>query len=143
MGIAQREVLARYGNWFRGDADEFAHCVILANGRCVLLFQGLRPVTVQIEHADARLFKQLVTLLEAGIPGSWAEASYRGYNFITDAEGPQATEIAVFGVPVGGAPPASYYAAPEDSEIGQLVKAIARVDEVPATLRRDKGSGDA
>jgi hypothetical protein len=143
VGIAQREVLARYGNWFRGDDEEFAHCLILANGQCVLLFQGLRPVTVQIEHADEPKFAELAGLLEAGLPGGWREASYQGYKFITDAEGGQAKEIAVFGVPVGGAPPASYYAAPEESEIGQLIKAIAQIDEIPATLRRNKAPAAA
>lgn len=136
VGIAQRAVLARYGNLFRGDDEEFAHCLILDDGQCVLLFQGLQVVTVQIEVAGERKYRRLVELVEAGLPSDWPAASYRGYNFITDAEGPDASEIAVLGVPAGGGPLASYYAAPEDSEIGQLVKAIAQVDPIPATMRR-------
>jgi hypothetical protein len=125
---AQREVIARYGNWFHGDDDEFAHCLVLRSAECVRLFQGLRPVTVQIERADERRHARLVELIDAGIPDGWPPASYQGYNFITEAEGPTGDEVAVFGVPVGGQPRAAYYAAPLASEIAQLIKAIAQVD---------------
>jgi hypothetical protein len=121
VGVGQREVLARYGNWFRGDDDEFAHCLVLRGGECVLLFQGLRPVTLQIKRVDEQKHKRLVELLEAGIPAEWSVASYQGYNFITDAEGPDKNEIAVFGVPIDSQTLAGYYAAPPESEIGRLV----------------------
>ncbi len=126
----QREVLARYGNWFHGDDEEFAHCLVLQDGDCVRLFQGLRPVTVQVARAEECKHRRLVELVAAGIPADWQAASYAGYNFVTDAEGPTGKEIAVFGVPVGGQAPADagYYVAPEDSEVGQLVKEIAQVD---------------
>jgi hypothetical protein len=122
-------VLARYGSWFHGDDEKFAHCLVLENGERVLLFQGLRPVTVQIERAAERKHKRLVELLDSGIPADWPMASYAGYNFITDAEAPDSGEIAVFGVPIGGQTPAdaNYYAAPDDSEAGELVKEIAQI----------------
>jgi len=135
VGIAQRSVLARYGNWYRGEDDEFAHCLILDDGRCVLLFQGSRAVTVQIEHAPERAFGRLGELIEAGLPANWPESSYGGYNFITDPEGPQASEIAVLGRPAGANGLIAYYAAPDGSEIGQLVKDIAQLDEAPVAMR--------
>ena len=46
-----------------------------------------------------------------------------------DPEGPDANEIAVYGLqPSDTRPPGEYYAAPADSEIGKLVKAIAKID---------------
>ena len=106
-------VIARYGTFFQGSDDFFTHCLILDNGECWLLGQGLRPVTL-------RVFKA---------PAAWVEASYSGYNFITDAESPAATEIAVFGLKAG-TPPAlgSYFVPPPDSDIAKLVKEIADID---------------
>jgi hypothetical protein len=118
------DVLARYGNFYRGDDDLFAHCLILRSGHCVTLFQGLTPVTAKTQAAPAAKMRALLALLKRPFPTQWPQASYSGYNFITDAEGPAATEIAVF----GGPKPGGYYAAPADSDVGQLVRAIARID---------------
>jgi hypothetical protein len=41
------DVIARYGNFYRGDDDLFTHCLILRDGQCWLLGQGLRPVTLR------------------------------------------------------------------------------------------------
>ena len=64
--------------------------------------------------------------------GLTPQASYTGYNFITDAESPTATEIAVFGLKAGD-PSAlgSYFVPPPDSDVAKLVKGIARIDPVP------------
>jgi hypothetical protein len=122
-------VLGRYGNFFHGDDDLFAHCLILRNGHLIRLFQGLTVVTATYGRAPDAEHDQLVSLLAAGIPASWPRASYAGYNFITDAEGPDAKEIAVFGVQAGSSgPPGEYYAAPSGSQIADLVQAIAAVD---------------
>jgi hypothetical protein len=123
------DVLARYGNWYQGDDDEFAHFFLLSDRRCVLLFQGLNTVRMSIFEAPKDEFDDLVALLDQPIPAGWPPASYAGYNFVTDAEGPDAKEIAVHGVQPGDTrPPGQYYAAPADSAIGLLVKAIAKVD---------------
>ena len=34
------DVIARYGNFYRGDDDLFAHCLVRRRGQSVLLFQG-------------------------------------------------------------------------------------------------------
>jgi hypothetical protein len=123
------DVLARYGNFYRGDDDLFAHCFVLRSGHCVLLFQGLEAVTMKQFKAPVGKHRQLVTLLKQPIPAAWGPASYAGYNFVTDPEGPNATEIAVYGVQPGDTrPPGQYYAAPPTSPVGQLVKAIAKID---------------
>jgi hypothetical protein len=123
------DVLARYGAWYHGDDDLFAHCLILRGGQCALLFQGLQTVTVKLFRAPKAKHERLVALLKQPIPSGWPNASYAGYNFITDAEGPSASEIAVWGVQPGdNRPPGQYYAAPATSEVGQLVKAIAKID---------------
>ena len=94
-GTSPNDVIARYGSFYRGDDDLFAHCLVRRSGQSVLLFQGLQTVTV-------RLF---------------------------DPEGPTAHEIAVYGVQPGDPrPPGEYYAAPADSEVGKLVKEIAKID---------------
>jgi hypothetical protein len=49
--------------------------------------------------APTRKFQRLKMLL-ASIP-AWPPSSYEGYNFITDAKGPQASEIAVYGKKMG------------------------------------------
>lgn len=122
-------VLARYGNFYHGDDDLFAHCLILRNGHCIRLFQGLAVVTATYDRAPDAEHDQLVGLLAAGIPAGWPRASYGGYNFITDAQGPDANEIAVYGVQPGGSgPPGEYYAAQAGSQIADLVKTIAAVD---------------
>jgi hypothetical protein len=122
-------VIARYGNFFQGDDDFFTHCLILDNGECWLLGQGLRPVTLRTFKAPAAKFKKLTDALATDIPAAWAEASYAGYNFITDAASPAATEIVVFGLKAG-TPPAlgSYFVPPPDSDIAKLVKEIADID---------------
>jgi hypothetical protein len=122
-------VLARYGNFFQGDDDLFAHALILRNGHCIRLFQGLAVVTATYDRVPDAEHDQLVRLLAAGIPAGWQRASYGGYNFVTDAQGPDANEIAVFGVQAGGAgPPGEYFVADPTSQIGSLVKSIAAVD---------------
>jgi hypothetical protein len=56
-------------------------------------------------------------MLSEPIPDDWPAATYEGFNFITDAESPAASEIAVFGVkPTDPLPPGQYYAAPTDSD---------------------------
>jgi hypothetical protein len=128
-GKPNKEVLARYGNFFRGDDDLFTHCLILKNGECLLLGQGLRPVVLRVFKAPVLKFKKLKAALRT-IPASWPGASYSGYNFITDAESAIANEIAVFGVKPGGKAPAdsAYYVPPPGSDVEQLVKVIAGID---------------
>jgi hypothetical protein len=125
----QRDVIARYGNWYRGDDDLFTHCLILRNGQCWLLGQGLRPVTLRSFKSPASQFKKLTAAIKT-IPATWATASCVGYNFITDAESATAAEIAIYGVKPGGVLPAdgAYFVAPPDSDVGKLVKAISGID---------------
>jgi hypothetical protein len=122
-------VIARYGNFFQGDDDLFTHCLILDNGECWLLGQGLREVTLRVFKAPDEKFEQLTATLAITIPAGWAEASYTGYNFITDAESSMAAEIAVFGLKATD-PPAlgKYYVPPSGSDVEKLVKEIARID---------------
>jgi hypothetical protein len=119
-------VIARYGNWFRGDDDLFTHCLILKNGECWLLGQGLQQVTLRVFKAPALKFKKLKAAL-GSIPAAWPNASYGGYNFITDAESPTASEIAVYGKKPGGSL-AGYFVPPAGSVVENLVKAIAHID---------------
>ena len=122
------DIIARYGNFYRGDPDLFTHCLILRNGQCWLLGQGLRPVTLRNFKAPVSQFKKLTAAL-ATIPASWVTASYDGYNFITDAESATASEIAVYGVKSGGSPADfEYFVPPPDSDVAKLVKAIAGID---------------
>ena len=125
----QRDVIARYGNWYRGDDDLFTHCLILRSGQCQLLGQGLRPVTLRSFKAPVSQFKKLSAAIKT-IPASWATASYVGYNFITDAESATATEIAVYGVKPGGSLPGDggYFVPPPDSDVAKLVKGISGID---------------
>jgi hypothetical protein len=125
---SRNDVLARYGNWYRGDDDLFAHCFILRRGQCAILFQGVQPVMVKLFQASSARQRQLLAMLKQPITSTWPLASYQSFNFVVDPEGPDASEIAVFGSRPGGNPGGDYYAAPPDSEIGQLVKAIARID---------------
>ena len=118
-------VIARYGNWYHGDDDFFTHCLILKNGECWLLGQGLEQVKVRVFKANSIKFKQLKAAL-ASIPAAWLTASYGGYNFITDAESATASEIAVYGKKYGSL--AGYYVPPAGSPVEVLVKAIAHVD---------------
>ena len=119
-------VIARYGNWYRGDDDFFTHCLILKNGECWLLGQGLQQVTLRVFKAPAVKFKKLKAAL-ASIPAGWANASYSGYNFITDAESSTASEIAVYGKKSGGSLKA-YFVPAAGSVVEGLVKAIAHID---------------
>ena len=121
-------VLARYGNWFRGSDDFFTHCLILESGECWLLGQGLQQVSLGEFKAPAAEFATLKGLLTS-IPTSWPNASYNGngYNFITDAEGPTASEIAVYGTQPGGSL-AGYFVPAAGSQVENLVKAIANID---------------
>jgi hypothetical protein len=119
-------VIARYGNWYHHDDDFFTHCLILKNGECWLLGQGLEQVTLRVFKARHSKFKQLKTAL-ASIPAGWPAASYSGYNFITDAESATATEIAVYGKKAGGSL-AGYFVPPAGSLVEGLVKAIAHID---------------
>jgi hypothetical protein len=104
----------RYGNWYRGDDDLFTHCLILRSGRCWLLRQGLRPVTLRSFKAAVSQFKKLTAAIKT-IPASWATATYVGYNF----EPATATEIAVYCVNPGGVLPrdGAYFVAPPNSDL--------------------------
>jgi len=123
-GIA---VIARYGKFFRGDDDFFTHCLIMNNGECWILGQGVNPVSVRTFKAPDSKFKQLTAAI-AHIPAEWPPSSYTGYNFITDPESPTASEIAVHGVQLGGMPSGGYFVPPADSDVTQLVKSIANID---------------
>lgn len=121
--------IARYGNFFQGDDDFFTHCLILDSGECWLLGQGLRQVSLRTFKAPYEAFEQLRAALATAIPGGWATANYTGYNFITDAEAPTASEIAVFGLKAGDPPTlGAYYVPPPDSDVAKLVKEIAGID---------------
>jgi hypothetical protein len=122
-------VIARYGNWFRGDDDLFVHCLINDDGSTYYLGQGLQQVTLETKQAPRDLFDRLVMRI-AIIPRNWQKASYAdmGYNFITDAEGPYASEIAVYGRKDDGSL-ADYFVPPAGDEVEQLVKAIADIDK--------------
>ena len=54
----------------------------------------------------------------------------RRVHFITDAESATATEIAVYGVKLGGVLPGdgAYFVAPPDLDVGKLVKGISGID---------------
>jgi hypothetical protein len=119
-------VIARYGNFYRGDSDFFTHCLIMKTGECWLLGQGLEQVLLHTRKANAAKFRQLKAAL-ASIPAAWPKASYVGYNFITDAEGPNAREIAVYGKQPGGSL-AGYFVPAAGSQVETLVKAIANID---------------
>ncbi len=125
-----QNVIARYGNFFQGDDDLFTHCLILDNGECWLLGQGLREVTLSVFKAPEEAFNKLTTALTTPIPAEWTEASNTRYNFITDPTSPTATQITVFGLRAND-PPAlgSYYVPPAGSDIERLVKEIANIDE--------------
>ena len=126
MANLGRDVIARYGNWYQGDDDFFTHVLILENGDCWRLGQGLQAVKVHRFKAPAQKFNRLKALL-ASIPAGWPAASYVGYNFITDAEGPQASEVAVYGQQPGGSL-AGYFVPAAGSEVETLVKTIANID---------------
>jgi hypothetical protein len=119
-------VIARYGNWYRGDDDLFTHCLILKNGECWLLGQGLQQVSVRVFKAHRLKFKKLKAAL-ASIPAAWPNSSYGGYNFITNAESSNASEIAVYGKKPSGSL-AGYFVPAAGSAVETLVKAIARID---------------
>jgi hypothetical protein len=127
MANLGKGVIARYGNWFHDDDDFFTHCLILKNGECWLLGQGLNEVFVRVFKARAGKFRQLKAAL-ASIPAAWPQSSYdtNGYNFITDAMGPTASEIAVFGKKPGSKI-GQYYVPPGGSKVETLVKAIANI----------------
>jgi hypothetical protein len=94
----------------------------LRSGECVLLFQGLQTVTAKVVAAPKAKHAALVRGLKQPIPTDWQKAAYSGYDFITNTDGPTASEIAVLAA-------GQYWAAPADSQIGQLVKVIARIDK--------------
>ena len=119
-------VIARYGNWYHHDDDFFTHCLILKNGECWLLGQGLEQVTVRVFKANHSKLKKLKAALSP-IPAAWPSSSYGVYNFITDAESATASEIAVYGKKAGGSL-AGYYVPAPGSVVEGLVKAIAHID---------------
>ena len=128
MARLGKGVLARYGNWFHKDDDFFTECLILKNGECWILGQGLNEVFVRVFKARAGKFVQLKAALTS-IPAAWPQSSYdtNGYNFIPDATGPTANEIAVFGKQPGQTI-GQYYVPPAGSQVEALVKAIANID---------------
>ena len=120
-------VLARYGNFFRGDDDFFTHCLILKNGECWLLGQGLQEVHVHVFKANAADFHQLQSHLTT-IPAAWPSSSYNGYNFITDVENSAVrNEVAVYGLQPGNTL-SGYFVPPSSSSVETLVKTIANID---------------
>lgn len=97
--LGPNDVIARYGNWYQGDDDDlFAHCFVRRSGQSVRLFQGGQAVSLQLFDPEEAKHRRLAELLEEPIPDGWPEASYQGYNFVTDPEGGAASEIAVYGV---------------------------------------------
>jgi hypothetical protein len=122
-------VIARYGNFFRGDDELFTHCLITKNGDCYLLGQGLEEVFLRTFKAPVEKLEKLTDSI-ATIPVEWSKSSYEGYNFITDPESPLGNEIAVFGVQPGGRKDGDYFVPPADSDVAKLVKSIANIDAV-------------
>jgi hypothetical protein len=122
------DVVARYGNWYKGDDDLFAHCLIMASGDVVWLMQGLSVVTVRRGSVPQDSLRMLLDLM-AALPSGWARASYSGYNFITAAEGAASNEITVLGVAANDpSKTKTYYAADPSSGVAAFVRAIAAID---------------
>jgi hypothetical protein len=127
MANKSTDIIARYGNWYKGADDFFTHCLILRSGECRLLGQGLNVVTLTKFNAPASKLEKLKDEI-ALIPDAWADSSYDnvGFNFITGAETPSASEVAVLGKKAGGI--LGYFVPPAGSEAETLVKAIAKID---------------
>jgi hypothetical protein len=127
----QDDILARYGNWYKGSDDLFAYCFVMRNRHRILLFQGLEVVTMKHLEVPSKEHERLETLLAQPIPAGWPAVSYQGYNFVADPEAPgsDATQVAVYGVqPTDTRPPGQYYLAPVGDDVDKLVKAIAEID---------------
>ena len=88
----------------------------------------MNDVFVRVFRARAAKFRQLKSALSP-IPAAWPQSIYdpNGYNFITDAMGPNANEIAVFGKQPGQKI-GQYYVPPAGSHVETLVKAMANID---------------
>ncbi len=126
--ITRTDVLARYGGYYQGSDDLTANCLILADGRCVRVFQGIDPVAVSIDRAGTDAFERLLELLESPIPADWTLAPYEAddANFLPSPNEAGGGEVVVHGTQAGGIP--RYYVAPDGSDLAQVVKRIAAID---------------
>jgi hypothetical protein len=105
--------------------DCFTHCLILKNGKCWILGQGLEQVYLRVFKAPEAEFKKLKTALNA-VPAAWPLCRYGGFNFMTDAEGTNASQIAAYGKRPGGRL-AGYFVPPSSSQIEALVRPSPKV----------------
>jgi hypothetical protein len=123
------DVIARCGNFYRGDDDLFAHCFVRRSGQSVLLFQGLQTVTLRLFDPDE------------GNTGTWPSC----LSSRSRADGPKRATRATTSKPILKDPtrtrsrstecspgdprrPGEYYVAPADSEVGEVFNDIAKID---------------
>ena len=75
------KVLARYNNFYKGDDDYFAQCLVDNSGNVTIIGQGLQ--TIGIHHLTATS-KDLAMLKKAikSLPKNTKNYGYTGYNFM-------------------------------------------------------------
>ena len=89
-------VIAKYGNWYQGDDDAYAQCMILSDGTNAqreTIIQGMAGVTVETKSVPS---DQLAALekLRRPLPADSNLSSYTGYNFLQINEtGPADIEV--------------------------------------------------
>jgi len=126
-------VIAKYGNWYQGDDDLYAQCMVVSTGRSAqreIIFQGMAVVSVSRASIPAAKLEALEKLRRT-LSTESSPAPYSGYNFlkIDESAGP---DIEILGQAPGVKGNTSYdqyFNVSPQSDAAQAIKSICNIDE--------------
>jgi len=123
-------VIAKYENFYKGDDDLYAQCLIVSNGKKLqrqYIFQGLQAVSEKTKTVSD-LQKNLLEGMRRNLSAKSVLAPYSGYDFLVMAKTPGV-------VILGQAPGAKantesdqYFSVDPTSTAASVVKAICNME---------------
>lgn len=117
------EVLVRYNNWYNGDSDHFAQCLIDSRGTVTIIGQGLQAVDIKHSVVASENLNSLKSLLK-NFPVGAKEANYNAYDFMEVGESMEVSMSA--GYRKGHE--FKYFLVGDKTVLSNLVKGICKID---------------
>jgi hypothetical protein len=129
---ADPSVIAKYGNWYKGDDDLYAQCLILSDGKHAVreyVFQGMQAISVSRKNVSPGDLRKLENLRRP-LPSDSLLAPYNGYNFlqIDESAGPDFEVLGQAPGVKGDAGYDQYFSVSPKSDVAGILRTICAME---------------